>query len=122
MPPLSHSMEGGGKEEESYKHKLSRCANTDIVNNEADDEWEMKGWDWAQWTYLLLLRAAGGEEETHHINQSVKEYEKQIRKHLAPQRIWWSSTFSKSVSKLLPGLHFLFYDILAQLADRESIQ
>lgn len=38
MPFLSHSMEGGGKEEESYKYKLSHYAITDTVNNEADDE------------------------------------------------------------------------------------
>lgn len=45
MPILSHSMEEGGKEEESYKYKISHYAITDVVDNEADDEWGMKGWD-----------------------------------------------------------------------------
>lgn len=40
---LSHSTEGGGKGEESYKYKLSCYAIADIVYNEDDDEGENEG-------------------------------------------------------------------------------
>lgn len=53
MPLLPHSMEGGGKEEQSYKYKLSRYVITDIADNEADDEGEVRGGTvWSQWTYI----------------------------------------------------------------------